>query len=191
MPIMSFAEYARQRDVSKSYISKIKGRGILDKAIIKKNGRPKIDSRKADKILKEVLDPNFGKRSPEAKTKALARGKTTGKTKRKSRAKKPPGKKKSGDQTFIRARTETEYYKAAHQKLDYKIKSGEFISKKEIEDQIFKATRLCRDGLLNIGPRVIDLIMGENNKARALKIVNKEVNDVLKELIQQLSKMRN
>ena len=46
MPIMSFAEYARHRKVSKAYISKIKGQKVLDKAIIKKDGRAKIDSKK-------------------------------------------------------------------------------------------------------------------------------------------------
>ena len=63
MPIMSFAEYARKRKCSRAYISRRKSEGVLDKAIVKKNGREKIDSKKADKILGETSDPNFTKGS--------------------------------------------------------------------------------------------------------------------------------
>ena len=187
MPIMSFAEYARHRKVSKAYISKIKGQKVLDKAIVKKDGRAKIDSKKADKILAESQDPNFGKDSPAAQTKALAKG---GKQKKKkSRAKEPLESEESGDQSFVQARTWSERYKAADRKLAFEIKSGKWILKADVRNQGFKVARLCRDGLLNIGPRVVDLIMGEKDKNKALEIINKEVNEVLKELVRQLSMM--
>jgi len=108
---MSFTQYAKHRGVSKSWVSKVKGRGLLDKAIVKKNGRPKVDSKKADKILDNVHDPNFTKGSPTDKVKALG--------KKKKKSKKKSGSngdgRESGDQSFIAARIRSEEYKAKDQ----------------------------------------------------------------------------
>jgi hypothetical protein len=186
MPIMSFAEYARHRECSRAYISKRKSEGVLDKAIVKKNGREKIDSKKADKILGESSDPNFTKGSPADQTKALSKKAAP---KKKSRATEPLEPEDAKDQSFIQARTWSERYRAADRKLAFEIKSGKWIEKAVVRDQGFRAARLCRDGLLNIPARIVPLIIGEKDTNKAMELATKEINEVLGELVRQLSMM--
>ena len=182
MSLMTFAEYARHYGCAKSYITKIRKAGMLDAALVEQNGAryPKVDSEIADKVLKEAKDPNYGKGSPEADVKGLTGGQNTPDSPLESLSK--------GDQTFLKARVMTETYKAADRKLVFEIKSGRWIEKSIIREQLFKASRIFRDNLLNIGPRIAAMVVAEKNETKVLQILQKEHSQALKDLISDLDK---
>lgn len=186
MPQMTVTQYAKHRNVSKAYISKIKGRGMLDGALVKrKNYRfDLIDSKKADKILAANQDPNYTKKSPTAQVKAKAK-----KEGGNDQGQNPLVREvtESGDQSFIDARTWSERYKAADRKLAYEIKAGKWILKAEVREQAFKASRLFRDALLNIAPRIAAIVAGERKEEKCLEILHREHTEVLNEIVRQLT----
>jgi hypothetical protein len=186
MPWMTVSEYARHRRVSKAYISKIKSRGMLKGALVqKKNERyPRIDSKRADKILGEVQDPNYTKESPTGQVKAQAKKKGGNGQGKEPLEPTAPG---SGDQSFIDARTWSERYKAADRKLAYEIKAGKWILKAEVRDQAFKAARLARDTFLNISPRIGAIVAGEKDEEKCVEIIHKEILEAINEYIRQLA----
>jgi hypothetical protein len=173
---MTIVQYAEYRGVTKQYISKLKGRGILDGALVKQKGKKRvlIDAKKADEILKKNQDPGFTKNSPVS-----------------IKAKSSGQKKQSGDKTFVEARTRSEQLKALNAELTYKIKAGELVKKSEVRDQAFKAARLFRDAILNIGPRLASSLAAETNESKILEILKREHQTALNELERSLGSIGN
>ena len=100
----------------------------------------------------------------------------------------PGGDLKEHD--YKTARTWVERYKAANQKLQYEIKVGKYILKEDVGRDNFKAGRIFRDALLNIGPRIAPILAAENNEHKILEILKAEHTGVLKEIIKSLEKIR-
>lgn len=185
MSWMTFAEFAKHRGVSRAYISKIKNRGMLNGALVQRKGEkyPRVDSRKADQILDSNQDPNFTKGSGTDQIKSIGKGGNGG-----AGSARPPATD-TKDQSFLDARIETEKYKAADRKLAFEIKSGKWILKADVFDQAFKAGRIFRDSLLNVGPRIASIVAGEKNEEKCLEIIHKELLESLDEMSSLLSKL--
>lgn len=171
MPLVTLKEFAEKVGIDQSYASKLKKRGVLDKALVKVNGRkiPKVDLVKGKRLLKKNLDPNFTKK--EAASKARSKNGNNNNT------------------SFSEARTETEIYKAAERKLNLEIKQGQYLHVAVFEDQAYQAARIFRDSLLNIGPRIAAIVAVETDEIKILEILNREFKTILKELFQKLGKI--
>lgn len=170
---MSNKQYAEHRGVTPAFISKLKARGFLDDALVKKRGRkiPLIDSDKADAMLESNLDPHTTKKKSN-QTKPLE--------KKPSRKK---SKKVDNQSTYAQVRTESERYKAQERRLKLEVEQRKWISRAEVKDTLFKVSRLCRDTLLNIGPRIAAQVAAETDENEILKLINHEHNEALAELI--------
>ncbi len=97
--------------------------------------------------------------------------------------------KKSGDQSFIEARTACERYKAANRKLDLEIKEGKWILKTDAFDLTFRAARNARDAMLNMPARVAAVVAAETNEKKIRKILMSEIKQIVDELTRKLEKI--
>ena len=91
------------------------------------------------------------------------------------------------DQGYLEARTKEKRFRAANQKLEFEIKTDKYILKSKVKDANFKAGRIFRDALLNVGPRTAPLLAAERNEAKVLKIMKKEFTDILNEMVRMLN----
>ena len=177
MALMSAREFARHRQVDPSQVTRWKKKGFFKSALVKQKGKKRvlINSTKADEILEKNLDPNHRKGgatttkdfAQEVEVPAVVEGKT--------------------EDTFIQARTWSERYRAAERKLNYEIKQGKWIPKARVRDDSFKAGRIFRDALLNVGPRLAALVTAETDEHKNLMILQREHEQVLKEIVRMLS----
>ena len=166
MSLMSMAEYGRTRNVSRQVITKFKQLGYLKGAFRKKIGRknPLIVSAIADKVLEDRLSKAHTKEhrfdgmkkvSKEGRTDALE---------------------------YSEARTWSERYRAADMKLSYEIRQGLWLRRSEVEEELFKVTRIIRDSLLNIPVRVGAILAAESDENKCVAILTKEQKAALNEL---------
>jgi hypothetical protein len=160
MPLVSQAEYARSRGVSKSVVTRFKQRGYLDGAFVEKDGKAFLDSEKADELLAERLDPSRGGKRDSEEKESLPE-----------------------DRSFLEARTWSERYRAADRKLTYEIRAGKYVLKSEVREHNFKIARICRDALLNMSSRIAPIIAGESDQAKICQMIDSEVQTILKELV--------
>ena len=179
---MSAREFARHRSVDPSQVTRWKKKGFFRSALVKQKGKRRvlIDSNKADAILEENLDPNYRK-GGGATTKELARG-----VEPEAEIEVPEVKGKTED-TFIQARTWSERYRAAERKLNYEIKQGKWIPKAQVRDEAFKAGRIFRDAILNIGPRIAAILASETDEHKILRVLQVEHEQALKELVRMMN----
>ncbi len=172
MPLMNQAQYARHRGVNRVQITKLKNKGFFDGCWRKKSGKLHLVSVLADKRWESDLHPAYvkGARVTDdvpADTEKASDGEITG-------------------QDYKTARTWVERFKAANQKLDFEIKTGKYILKSDVTDANFRAGRIFRDALLNIGPRVAPILAAEKSESKILKILKKEHTSILKEMARML-----
>ena len=175
MPDVTFAEFGKQIGISGAAVTKLKNRGVLDGALVKKKGakRPKLDLEKAVKAYHDKVHPNFKKDAQSIKQKKPSGGNGDG---------------KSGDTRFVDARTARELINAQNAKLDYEIKKDLWIQKKEVQDYVFGSVRVMRDVFLNIPARTASLVAAKSKKKEKeiYQILRKEMRRGLEDCIEQL-----
>jgi len=159
MALMTQSQYARHRGVSRSVIHEFKAKGLLAGAFRKRGNKVYIVSTIADKLLSERLDPAHVKTGP------------------------------SSDPGYLDARTWETRYKAASRKLDYEVKTGKFILKKDVEDRAFTSGRIFRDSLYNVGPRIAPIVAAEKDPAAIQKILKAEFDTILSDFVRSLAKI--
>ena len=178
---MTAREYARHRGVDPSQVTRWKKKGFFRKALVKQKGKRRvlINSVSADAILDANLDPNHRK------------GGSVTTRDRASEVDVTPDPGKGAEDTFISARTRSERYKAAERKLNYEIKQAKWVSKAQVRDESFKAGRILRDALLNVGPRVCAILAAEVghevDEHIVLRILQKEHEHALKEFVRMMN----
>lgn len=80
-----------------------------------------------------------------------------------------------------------EYYQGKLSKLDFQRKSGELISIDEVKKNIFEASKIIRDGLLNIPARLSTQLAYESDPHRCRTILESEINKQLSTLSELLN----
>jgi len=164
MPLLTQAEIARLHGVSRQAISKQKGALRVSKR--KRGGKTLYDSDVFDKERSDNQDPAKKKGARVSDQDA-------------------PGV--DSNQDYKTARAWVERYKAANQKLLYEIKTGKYILKSHVKDANFKAGRIFRDALLNIGPRVASILAAESDEHKVLEILKVEFTSALNEMVKALN----
>lgn len=175
---MSAREFARHRSVDPSQVTRWKKKGFFKSALVRQKGKKRvlINSAKADDLLEQNLDPNHRKGGPTT-TKDFANQVEV----------EIPGTTEKAEDTFVQARTWSERYRAAERKLNYEIKQGKWIPKAQVRDEAFKAGRIFRDTILNIGPRVAAILAAEEDEHTILRLLQQEHEQALKEVVRMMN----
>lgn len=172
MPLISLTQFAKEIGKTPAYVTKLRNQGVLNTALVPIKGkkRVKVDLERGLQLYQERMDPNFVKSDITI----------------------PKGKNgdKSGTETFVEARTLNEKYKAANNQLNYEIKQGQYIHRSLVEDHAYRAARICRDTILNIGPRVAAILAAEKDEIKILKILDEEHKEAMNELVKQLGMIK-
>ena len=155
--LISQAEYARRRGVNRVQITKMKKKGLLDGAIVKRGNRVLIDPDRADVLLEQNLDP-------VEKIETITRADIP------------------VDCTFNEARTLNERWKAALNKLSFEEKSGDLIPKELHEKVAFESSRRIRDALLQIPDRIAALVAVESDQFECRRVIKTEIDHILRGL---------
>ena len=163
MSLETKADYARRNKVSRKTVTTWDDNKLL--VMRTRKGVKLVDVEASDKLRSLLQDP--------AKKKG-ARGSDDA----------APGI--DANQDYKTARAWVERYKAANQKLQFEIKSGEYVKKASIVADNFKAARIFRDALLNIGPRIAPILATEKDEYKILEILKTESTAILKEMVKAL-----
>jgi hypothetical protein len=175
MPWVSQAEFARQADLSRKEVTKLKQRGVFDGNTKKHGKRILIDLEPAMVAYQTSIDPNFAKATPQIKNDG-GNG---------------DGKNESAKPTFTTWRTLTEQYKAARHKLEYDILAKKYLLRSEVESLAFKIGRQLRDDLRNIPARTAALLAAKSKKKEneIFQILMREIDKGLLKASKNLAKI--
>jgi len=160
MPLLTQAEIARKH-------------GVTRQAICKHKDALKVARRKIGNKILYDFDVFEAERSKSQNIRVTSEPESSG----------------VGEQDYKTARTWVERYKAANQKLQYEIATKKYLLKSEVETDVFNITRIFRDGLLNIGPRITSLLAAEKDEHKILEILKTEHNSVLNEMVKAIRKV--
>lgn len=128
---------------------------LIKKGIIKLK-KDKIDPEQADEAIENYTDPM--RRKAKTDTGVIS------------------------ENSFIKARTIRENYKAALSKLEYEEKIGKLIEVEKVKNIFFNKARIVRDNLLNIPDRVAMRLINKKDTDEIKQILEKEIRQVLEEL---------
>lgn len=177
MPTVTFSKFAKEIGKSGAFVTKLKNQGALDAALVWPEGakRPVLDLDIATKAYAESQDPNYTSGTPQIKSNDDLEGETDS--------------EKSGNQSFIQARTWSERYRAADRKLNFEIRQGKWILKADVKNLSFKAGRVLRDHVMNIPARCAAVVAAKSKKKEKeiYQILRKEMIEGLNECIKALS----
>jgi hypothetical protein len=166
MPIVSAAEYARQRGISKAAVSLAISEGKLPTAAVKAGRNWKIDTELADREWRENTNPVMG-----APTHAKPKGHSV-----------DDESKPVGTETLAASKAKRESFLAELARLEYEQKAGSLVSADDVKKQAFKMARIVRDSILNIPDRVAAELAAETNQFRVHKRLTEELRKALEEL---------
>lgn len=80
---------------------------------------------------------------------------------------------------YASAKAHNEYYKGQIAELDYKIKLGDYVSKAEVEQTFFEASRKVRDMLLNYPSKMSMRVIGKKDIKEIESIMMDEIRYIL------------
>ena len=161
--LISQAEYARQRGVSRQYVGQMVAKGV-----IKLTGR-KVDMDQANTALAAIREPVRSERRAEAPAAvpdvpALPR----------------PG----GDlpTLLLKTRIKSEVERAKLLEIKAKVEAGKYVDADDVKVAAFNKARVVRDALLNIPERLAAVLAAETDKQRVHGMLITEIRAACEEL---------
>ena len=161
--LISQAEYARQRGVSRQYVGQMVAKGV-----IKLTGR-KVDMDQANAALAAIREPGRSERRAEAPAAvpdvpALPR----------------PG----GDlpTLLLKTRIKSEVERAKLLEIKAKVEAGKYVDADDVKVAAFNKARVVRDALLNIPERLAAVLAAETDKQRVHGMLVTEIRAACEEL---------
>jgi hypothetical protein len=159
--LVSQAEYARQRGVSRQYVGQMVAKGI-----IKLTGR-KVDTDQADAALAAIREPVRPERRGEAPAAvpdapALPRGDLP--------------------TLLLKTRIKSEVERAKLLEIKARVEAGKYVDADDVRVAAFNKARVVRDGLLNIPDRLSAVLATESDPARVHELLAAEIRTALEEL---------
>ena len=148
--LISQAEFARRRGVSRATVYEYKAKGYL---VMTDDG--KVDVAASQARLVEHLDASRG-------------GKRA--------AKKPAAG--SSNSKFMQAKTEEMQARASRQQLELLEKAGTLVDREKVEKAAFTLARAAQEGLISIPDRLSSLLAAEDDAAVIHKMISDEVRSV-------------
>jgi hypothetical protein len=167
--LITFAELAKLKNVSRAAVTKKKKSGILDEAIVNHNGR--------DLVNKEMAMDLWNKNTDPAK---LAIPAPTKKELKKQVA------KLSDDEIpdYNVSRGRKEHYLAELAKIQVAQQKKELISAKEVEKASFELSVGIREAFLTLPDRVSNLFASETDAAAIDAVMRQEIHACLERFVE-------
>jgi hypothetical protein len=94
----------------------------------------------------------------------------------------PEVEDKDEGESYSDLRKRTERYKAKLKRLDYKIRSGQYVERVRVERTAYAISRSIRDAVLSIGPRLAPVLAAESDLGLVGQILDRELNLALADL---------
>ena len=164
MSLISFADLATLKNVSRQAIYDRKKRGFFDKEIVKHNGKEVLNS----EIALQLWDKND-----------VYIAETTSKKQLKDKIDSLPADLLPD---FAESKAKREFYLAELAKLDVEEKKKQLVSVDEIKKSSFAKGRAIRESLLNIASRLANQLAGEKDPKVIHEIITKEHRQALENL---------
>ena len=178
MELMTKAQYAEYRGVSRPAITKLVKNGRL---IVNPDGL--VDVEMSDLILDNFSRPSQGTRVPrETPTTSATRPRKVKRSKEEKQAFKDMMAAITGHHDYNTARGMLTSYMADLKKLELQEKQGEMIHIDIIAREAFECARRTRDAILAIEDRVADILAAETDRTKVKEILNTEHRNALEEL---------
>ena len=161
--LVSQAEYARLRGVSRQYVGQMVARGVIGLT-----GR-KVDTDQADAALAAIREPARPERRDDAPVVV---------------ADAPALPQTGGDlpTLFLKTRIKSEVERARLLEIKAKAEAGRYVDADAVKAAAFNKARVVRDGLLNIPDRLSAVLAAENDPARVHELLAAEIRTALEEL---------
>ena len=161
--LVSQAEYARLRGVSRQYVGQMVAKGVISLT-----GR-KVDTDQADAALAAIREPV----RPERRGEAPAAVPDV-----------PVLPRAGGDlpTLLLKTRIKSEVERAKLLEIKAKVEAGKYVDADDVKVAAFNKARVVRDALLNIPERLAAMLATENDPARVHELLAVEIRMALEEL---------
>lgn len=178
--LISQAEYARRRGVSRQYVSRL----VRDGVIALHDG--KIDPASADAALAARRDPARPVRRKAGGSEAelsQTQEPSAGDAPTPSETVRLPGGA-GGDlpKMLLKTRIKSELEKGRLLEIKARVEAGKYVDADEVKVAAFNKARIVRDGLLNIPDRVASMLAAETDEHKVHELLSMEIRAVLEEL---------
>ncbi len=171
--LVTQAEYARMRGVSRQYVGQLAKKGVIGLS----DG--KVDVAKADAVLAALREPARPERKNTASAAIIEENKIPVPVPITGFA------EPSEDlpTLLLQARIKSEGERAKLLEIKADVEAGKFVDAAEVKTAAFNKARVVRDGLLNIPDRLAAMLATESDATRVHEILTTEIRAVLEELI--------
>lgn len=166
MAIVSAAQYAKLRNISKQSVSQAIAEGKLPTAAVKQGRGYAVDVDLADREWKANTNPAMG-----APTHAIPKGNNL-----------PDENMPTGTETLAASKAKRESFMAELARLEYEQKAGQLVPIEEVKKEAFRTARIVRDTILNIPDRLAAELAAETNQFTVHKRLAEELRRALEEL---------
>ena len=171
--LITQAEYARRRDVSRQYIHRLVTQGKIPTDELKR-----IDPDIADAVLAQLSDParRLNDMPDDMDAAAEIDEQETGAP--------APG---NGHASFAKFRSAREAYQAKLAQLDYEERAGKLVRKEEIDREAFEAARLIRDRFLALPQELGGTLVGMTDEKEIIQYLRAKIRDALMDVSNDVS----
>lgn len=173
---MNQTQFAAKIGVSQNTIARYIRTGIIKKGVKKKGRKIDIKPNIAKKEIKENVNVSYRPQSGPT----MAKNDPKVKEIEKAESEKPG---------LMQFKSVDAQYAAALRKIKYEEQTGKLILKSKVDETVFRATRIFRDTLLNIGPRISPILAAEKDKKKVMVILDREIKSALKDLEEGLARI--
>ncbi len=171
--LITQAEYARRRDVSRQYIHRLVTQGKIPTDDLKR-----IDPEIADAVLAQLSDPARRLNEMPEETESAAE------IYDQDPATEPAG---SGHASFAKFRSAREAYQAKLAQMDYEERAGKLVRKEEIDREAFEAARLIRDRLLSLPQELAGTLVSMTDEKEIIQYLRAKIRDALMDVSNDVS----
>ena len=168
--LVSQAEYARQRGVSRQYVGQMVAKGVIPL-----RGR-KVDPAEADAALAAVREPARSERRAKPEPEPAPKPSLP--------ATDLPALPQSGDlpTLLLKTRIKSEVEKAKLLEIKARVEAGKYVDADEVKAAAFNKARVVRDALMNIPERLAAVLAAETDAARVHALLSAEIRSACEDL---------
>ena len=166
--LITFADLAQLKNVSRSAVSQRKSTGVLDGAIVKHNGKTLLNKELAMELWDKNTAPVLNQIPAQTKKEL------------KKQVQEMPA-----DQIpdFNISRAKNEFYKAELARIQVEQQKKELISAKEVEKKSFELAVGIREAFLTLPDRVSNLFASETDSTAIDGVLRKEIHSCLESFV--------
>jgi hypothetical protein len=168
MILVSQAEYARQRGVSRQYVGQMVAKGVIGLS------NRKVDTAQADTALAALREPARPERRVKSDAAVHAPAALPPTT--------IPAATSDLPTLLLKSRIKSEVERAKLLEIKARVEAGKYIAAEDVKIAAFNRARVVRDALLNIPERLAAMLAAEADERRVHQILVTEIRAALEEL---------